>query len=59
MTAAALAMQRIHPRTAILIALLLAAAAVAVVIAATLHGAPVHGTGAMVYDGPKSKMVYD
>jgi hypothetical protein len=58
MTAATLAIQRIHPRMAIMLTLLLAAVAVAAVAAAAFHGVPVHH-GAMSFDGPKSKMSFD
>jgi hypothetical protein len=51
MTAAALAMQRIHPRMAIVIALLLAAAVAVAVIVTALHGVPTGGHQAMFHGG--------
>ena len=42
----------------LLAALLLAAVTAVIAIAAHL-GVPVHGHLAMLYDGPKSKMLYD
>lgn len=52
MNAATLATQRIHPRMAIVLALLIAAATIAAVVIAAFHGVPVHH-GAMSYNGPK------
>ena len=52
MTAAALAIQRIHPRIAILLVLLLAVAAAAAVVIAAFHGVPMHGHDAMSFNGP-------
>lgn len=57
MTAATLAIQRIHPRMALVLALILVAIAVAAVVIAAFHGVPVHW--AMSFDGPKSKMSFD
>lgn len=50
MTVAALAMQRVPARMAVLVVLLLAAVAVAVTAFAVFHGVPVHGHEAMHYE---------
>ena len=59
MITAATLTHRVPARMMILLALLLAVAIAAVAIAAARLGVPVHGHLAMLYDGPRSKMLYD